>query len=66
MFKLDNPVVKECLRFCFMDTFHTDLDRIANNRNSHKIRSQRGYAKMPSGKPDVLYFGSELTDGQTP
>lgn len=49
-----------------MHAFHTDLDRIANHRNSYKIQSQRGYAELPFGKPDVLYFVPELTDGQTP
>lgn len=61
MFDLDNPVVKECLRFCFMDALQTDLDRIANHWNSHVIRPQRGYAELPSGKPDVLYFVRERT-----
>lgn len=47
MFDLDNPVVKECLRFCFMDALQTDLGRIANQMNSHEIR-HRGYAELPS------------------
>lgn len=47
MFDLDNPVVKECLRFCFMDALQTDLGRIANHMNSHEIR-HRGYAELPS------------------
>lgn len=47
MFDLDNPVVKECLRFCFMDALQTDLGRIANHVNSHEIR-HRGYAELPS------------------
>lgn len=62
MFDLDNPVVKERLRF--MDALQTDLDRIASHWNSHVIRPQRGYGELPSGKPDVLYFVPELTDGQ--
>ncbi|OWF36955.1 hypothetical protein KP79_PYT02570 [Mizuhopecten yessoensis] len=63
MFDIDNPVVKECLRFCFMDALQTDLDRIAQHWNSHDIRPQRTYRELPSGKPDVMYFVPELTDG---
>lgn len=66
MINLDNPIVKKCLWLCFTHAFHTDLDSIANHRNSHKIQPQRGYAELPSAKPDVLYFVPELTDGQTP
>ena len=63
LFYTDHPVVKECLQFCFMDALQTDLDRIAKHWNSHDIRQQKGYAERPSGKPDVMYFVPELTDG---
>lgn len=63
MFEMANPVVKECLRFSFMNALQTDLDRIAQQWNSHDIRLQTRYNKLSSGKPDVLYFVPELTEG---
>ena len=63
LFEIQNPVIKECLRFCFMDALQTDLDRIAQHWNSHNIRRQKRFAELPSGKPDVMFFVPELTDG---
>ena len=63
MFDFENPIIKECLRFCFMDALQTDLDRIAHHWNSHNIRRQKRYVELPSGKPDVMYFIPELTNG---
>lgn len=63
MFEMANPVVKECLKFSFMNALQTDLDRIAQQWNSHGIRLQTRYIELPSGKPDDLYFVPELTDG---
>lgn len=63
LFDIDHPVVKECLQYCFMDALQTDLDRIAKQWNLHDIRQQKRYAELPSGKPDVMYFVPELTDG---
>lgn len=63
MFNIQNPVIKKCLRFCFMDALQTDLDRIAKRWNSNNIRRQKRCTELPSGKPDVMYFVPELTDG---
>ena len=46
-----------------MDALQTDLDRIALQWNSHDIRQMKRYTELPSGKPDVLYFVPELTNG---
>ena len=46
-----------------MDALQTYLDRIALHWNTHDIRPQKRYAELPSGKPEVLYFVPELTDG---
>ena len=63
LFNIDSPVVKECLKFCFVDALQTDLDRIAHQWNSHHIRKMRGFVELPSGKPDALYYIQELTNG---
>ena len=46
-----------------MDALQTDLDRIAQQWNSHHIRKMRRFVELPSGKPDALYFIPELTNG---
>jgi hypothetical protein len=63
LFDIQNMVIKECVRFCFMDALQTDLDRIAQHWNSHDIRRQKRYVELPSGKPDVMYFVPEITNG---
>ncbi|XP_033757824.1 uncharacterized protein LOC117340172 [Pecten maximus] len=49
----------ECIRFCFMKLINTELGRVAQHWNQHRIRSSRN-AQGPFGKPDVLYFQSEI------
>lgn len=63
IYNFENPLTKECLKFCFMNALQTDLDRIAQHWNSHTIRRQKRYAELPSGKPDVMYYVPELTNG---
>ena len=49
-----------CLQFSFMVLIQQELDLVATEWNSHRIRKNR-MAECPSGVPDELYFLSEFS-----
>ena len=54
-----NKIHVECLRFCCTSVLQAELDRIAQNWNTHQIGQQRNTV-LPCGKPDVMYFVPEM------
>lgn len=63
IFNPEDHIHRECLKYCFMGVIQAELNSIAQHWNMHEIRSQNRYPELPHGKPDVLYFVSELFDG---
>lgn len=59
----DDVIQRQCLQFCFMDVIQTELHRVAQEWNLHRIRPSI-HAECPSGKPDVLYFVPESVAAQ--
>ena len=57
-----DPIQLQCLRYCFMDLIQAELDRIAQNWNTHEIRQQKN-ANVPCGKPDIIHFVPEIYGG---
>lgn len=54
LFNADNPVLVDCLRFCFMHIIRDELYSVANEWNQHLIsKSLNG---GPSGRPDTMFF----------
>lgn len=47
------------LRFCFMNLIEDDIQRCAQEWNSHLIQSRKA-CEVQKGKPDLLYFVPEL------
>ena len=59
MFSSD-PVILDCLRYCFMSLIRNDLNSIKNEWNTHIIsRSRNG---GPSGRPNCMYHLPHLYD----
>ena len=56
-FNLDDPVISEFLKFCFMPSLQKELFSIAELWNTHTIQSQPRH-EVDSGKPDILFFYS--------
>ena len=63
LYKDKNVIHRECLRFCFIDLIQDELNRVALERNPHRIRPSTNL-ESPSGRPDILYFLPELRGGQ--
>ena len=59
-FEYGNLVHTCCLQFSFMALIQEELDRVASELNSHRIRQSR-MAECPPGIPDELYFLSMLS-----
>ena len=55
LYQRGNVRQTECIRFCFMGLLQENLDRIALEWNTHRIRPSPG-ARCPAGIPDALYF----------
>lgn len=51
-----------CLWYCFSKVIQNDLDELKKHWNTHRIRKSR-FDTIP-GRPDVLYFLPERSDGQ--
>ena len=58
-FNLDDPVISEFLKFCFMPSLRKELFSIAELWNTHTIQSQPRH-EVDSGKPDILFFTPEI------
>ena len=56
---IDDPVIRECLKLCFMPILHKELFLVAELCNTHAIQSQPRQ-EINSGKPDVLFFMPEI------
>ena len=53
-----DPVVLDCIRFCFMSLIRQDLNSIASEWNTHLIsRSKNG---GPSGRPNCMFYLNHL------
>lgn len=53
----------DCLRFCFTGLLQTDLDHTRRLWNNHRIRKTKN-AESPPGRPAILYFTPQLSDGE--
>jgi hypothetical protein len=51
---LTNEIHREALWFCFADLLQTDLDKVKDYWNSHRIRKSKH--AIISGVPDMMYF----------
>ena len=49
----------ECVRYCFLPLIDSDLQRVVQHWNQHRIRPSRN-AEVPAGIPDVLYYQPEV------
>ena len=56
-----DPIQVQCLKFCFMPIIRSELNKVAQSWNLHRIRPNR-HSESPPGKPDVLYFLPETVD----
>ena len=63
IFDETNILHVDCLRYCFMRVIQAELDRIAEHWNLHEIRQQK-HSNMSSGKPELLYYVSEIFGGR--
>ena len=54
------PVIIECIRFCFMNLIREDLNSVKNDWNSHIISSSRNRGHR--GRPDTMYYLPHLFD----
>ena len=54
IFDPSEPVLLDCIRFCFMSILRKELTDIANEWNYHLLSPNRN--NTPSGRPDVMYF----------
>ena len=55
LFKPDDPIHANCLRYCFMHLISYDLTKLAVEWNQHLIEAKQK-DEGPRGKPDVLFF----------
>lgn len=51
---LTSDLHKEAIWFCFADLLQTDLDKVKEYWNSHRIRKSKH--AIVSGVPDMMYF----------
>ena len=63
LYRDDDVVQTECLKFCFTPVIRDELHKVAVLWNLHKIRPSTN-AESPSGRPDMLYFAPEVTGGE--
>ena len=58
-----DPIQIHAMRLCFMHLIQSDLDRISEEWNTHRIAAKAS-SEGPRGKPDVLYFAPETVNAQ--
>ena len=51
-------LLRDCLRFAFMDVIQADLNRTMDSWNTHRIRAG---VNGDNGIPDELYFLTEIS-----
>ena len=54
LFSNDEPVLIDCIRFCYIDLLRNELKSILDDWNSHIIAPSRWNG--PRGRPDTMYF----------
>lgn len=69
MFTNNDPVVVDCIRYCFMHLIRQDLNSVLSDWNSHII-SGSSRSVGPTGRPDTMcylpmHFGGEKFDRPT-
>ena len=60
LFSIDDPVLVECIRLCYMELLRKELKLISADWNSHIISPSR-YDGL-RGRPDTMYFLPHLYD----
>lgn len=55
----DNPITKECLKFCFLPIIRRELQLVVELWNTHNIQRQRR-SEVEGGKPDVMFFTPQI------
>ena len=58
IYKDGDPLMDECLRFCFLPVLRRELHLVSELWNTHNIQSQKRH-DVEGGKPDVMYFMPE-------
>ena len=53
--EIGNMLHMECLWFCFQPVISTELERVREHWNTHRIRSSRMHGHV-SGVPNILYY----------
>lgn len=53
-------MVRECIRFCYLDLLRAELNLIRIKWNTHNLRPSTGNELSPSGKPDVIFHFPEI------
>ena len=48
-------ISRDCLRLCFMHIIQKELDTVAHEWNTHRIRCSKNLT-VPTGIPDELFF----------
>ena len=57
LFNDSDPVHVDCIRFCFMPLLRSELYRVAELLNQHKISSSKfGNSSSPRESPDCMFF----------
>lgn len=62
LFSNDDPVLVDCIRFCFMELIRNDLNSIRTQWNSHIISKSRNAG--PRGRPDSMFYLSHLFEAE--
>ena len=62
LFTNEDPVLVDCIRFCFMSLIRNDLQSIKNQWNSHIISKSRNSG--PRGRPDSMFYLANLFEAE--
>ena len=58
----DDPVVLDCLHYCFMGIIREELNSVKEDWNTHII--SRSHKSGPTGRPSCMYYLPHLYDKQ--
>ena len=62
LLNIDDPVVLECLHYCFMGIIRDELNSVKEDWNTHII--SRSHKSGPTGRPICMYYLPHLYDKQ--